>query len=136
MGAPAILLTSDSTLNDSDKSIEVPSGKVWEILSLRIEYTATATVGSRTVEVRVRDDNDDVVWATEITTDFVASDVMVVNLSPGAPTVAPVDSGDEGSQHVAALFLNSGWDVQVIDTAAVDAAADDMVLHLVTREYG
>jgi hypothetical protein len=121
-------LVSDTAANDSDKQLSPPSNNVW-LLSLRIEYTATASAGSRTLEVRFRDSSGDVIWATEIQTDFVASDVMVVNMSPGAPTVTPVDNGDEGSQHLAAVCFEANWDVQVIDTAAIAAAADDMVLH-------
>ena len=119
---------SDTALNDSDKALTPPSNNVW-LLSLRIEFTATADAGSRTLEVRYRDADGDVFWATEITTDFVASDIMVVNMSPGAPTVIPADNGDEGAQHLAAVCFEANWDVQVIDTAAIQAAADDMVLH-------
>lgn len=124
----------DSTANDSDKSITISRHQVGTIAALRLEYTCTATVGSRTVEVRVKDASGDVVWATEITTDFVASDIMVVNFSPGATTVAPVDNADEGAQHIAPIKLETGWSVQVIDTAAVAAAADDMVIHLVLNQ--
>ena len=61
-----------------------------------------------------------------------ASDVMIVNFSPGANLVAPVDATSEGSQHIAAV-LPPGGSIQVIDTAAVDnaAPADGMVLHAI-----
>jgi len=122
--------TSDSTANDSDKTLTPPSENVW-LTSLRIEYTCTADAGTRTLEVRFRDADDDVIWATEIETGFILSDIMVVNLSPGAAKVIPVDNSTEGAQHLAPVCFREGWDVQVIDTAAIQAAADDMVLHAV-----
>lgn len=125
-----IKVTSNSTLNSNDKTLTPTSGFYWRVASIRVEYTATATAGNRTLEVRYLDSGGDVIWATEITTDFVASDVMVVNLSPGAATVTPVDAGDEGAQHCAAVLPPEG-SVQVVDTGDVDAN-DDMVVHLMT----
>ncbi len=132
---PAVIVASDSTLNDFDKTLTVTTGKVWEIQTFRLEYTASAVAGTRTVEVRVRDAADDVMWATEITTDFIVSDVMVVNFSPAAPLVVPVDAGDEGSQHIPGMLMGSGWDLQAVATAGGDAG-DDMVMHLTVREHG
>ena len=123
-------LVSDTALNDQDKALTNPIDVDAYLRSLRVEYTATATAGTRTLEVRIRDSAADVIWATEITTDFIASDIMVVNFSSGAATVVPVDNGDEGSQHLALLPLKDNWDVQVLATAGSNAG-DDMVLHSV-----
>ena len=47
MSEPLTILTSDVALNDLDKTLTVPDGKVWQFQSLRMEYTASATAGSR-----------------------------------------------------------------------------------------
>ena len=120
-------LVSDTALNDSNKTLSAPSRA--RLKALRVEYTASAGAGNRLLEVRFRDDGGDIVWATRLTTNIAASDVMTINFSPSAPTVAPTDDAIEGSQHIADVLFNSGWDVQVIDIAAIAAAADDMVLH-------
>ena len=125
------LLVSDTALNDSNKTLTPPPGGAARLRSLRVEFTATGTATNRTLFVRYRDSSGDVVWATELATAITPSDVMIVNFSPNAPTVAPVDTGIEGSQHIADVLFHGDWDVQVIDTGAVDAAADDMILHSV-----
>ena len=43
----------DEALNDSDKTITVPAGKRWLVLSVNVELTATATVGNRQVRFDV-----------------------------------------------------------------------------------
>jgi hypothetical protein len=58
---------------------------------------------------------------------------MVINFSPNAPTVAPTDGAVIGSLHIPGA-LPRGAGIQVIDTAAVAAAADDMVVHVILRK--
>jgi hypothetical protein len=67
---------SDTALNDSNKTISIPNGP-WEVASIRVEYTATATAGNRTLEVRVLDGDSDIISGTRLTTNITASDVMV-----------------------------------------------------------
>ena len=126
----AIRVVSDTAVNEQDKTVAIPdAGKGARIHSVRVEYTATAVAGTRTLEVRYLETGGDVVWATEIVTDYVASDVRVVNLSPAAALLAPADAGDEGSQHCAGGMPANG-SVRVIATAGSDTG-DDMVVHVV-----
>ena len=131
---PAISVFSDVAINDSDKTITYIANTWAKLRSLRVEFTATATAGSRLLEVRFLDKSGDVVYALDHATPFIASDVMIVNFSPGATTVAPVDNTSEGSQHIASGLPTSG-SIRVIDTAAIAAAADDMIVHAVV-EHG
>ena len=68
---------SDTALNDSNKTISIPNGP-WEVASIRVEYTATATAGNRTLEVRVLDGDSDIISGTRLTTNITASDVIPV----------------------------------------------------------
>jgi len=121
-------LVSDTALNDSDKTISPPGNNV-RLKLIRVEYTATATAGNRSLQVRFLDGDGDTFWATTVATAFVASDVMVVNFTANATIVVPVDNGAEGAQNISDIIFNSAWSIQVIDTAAVAAAADDMIVH-------
>lgn len=127
----------DVATNDSNKSLTVPAGRKWQILSIRIEFTATATVGNRILEVRYCDeDNSDTIFASELAAAITASQAMVLNLFPGATVVAPTDGDNQGTQPIPeGIFLGESDYVQIIDSAAVDAAADDMVVHMLVREY-
>lgn len=130
---PAISVFSDVALNDQDKTITYIANTWANLHSLRVEYTASADAGSRLLEVRFLDKSGDVVYALDHATAFIASDVMIVNFSPGATTVAPVDNTSEGSQHIAAGLPTSG-SIRVLATAGSNAA-DDMIVHAVV-EHG
>jgi hypothetical protein len=124
-------IVSDTALNDSDKEI-TPPGRGATLRSVRVEYTATATVGTRIIEIQVLDaTGGDVVHGTRQATNVTASQVMIVNYSPGAPTNAPTDGALEGSQAFGAFVFEPAWRLRVVDTAAIAAAADDMVVHTV-----
>lgn len=129
------VLASDTAANDSDKTITVPAGESWEILSIRVEYTASADVGNRALTLLFRDSAADSIWGFTVSNATVAaSEAMIFNFYPDAPTVAPVDGGTEGSQALPhGLILPAGWDVRIYDSAAVAAAADDMVVHVTAK---
>ncbi len=124
-----IQVVSDTELNDSNKTLTMPDGH-WRVESIRIEYTATGDAGNRLMEIRYLDKDGNIVWATELLPAYVASDVRITNFSPSDRLLAAVDAGNEGSQHCAAA-VPSGGSIQVLDVAAIQAAADDMVVRVV-----
>ncbi len=129
------ILASDAAADDSDKTITVPSGESWEIKSIRVEYTATATAGTRTLAILFRDATDDVIHGFTVSNaSITASQVMVFNFYPDAPTVAPTDGAVEGTQALShGLILPAGWDIRIYDSADVDATADDVVIHVTAK---
>jgi len=58
---PNPVLIEDESLNDSDKTFVVPSGKIWEVLWIFVEYTSSGDVGDRQFAVRILDPDDDVI---------------------------------------------------------------------------
>ena len=51
--AQKLKTTSDSVANESSKSFTVPAGKRWIINTVWVEFTSSATVGNRQIEVSV-----------------------------------------------------------------------------------
>ncbi len=127
----ALLRVSDVALNDSDKSLVAPTDERWLLRYLRIEFTATGDAGSRLLTVELFDAADDLMLSINLTDNvIIISEAMVFNLYPSALAVAPVDAGVEGSDAIPEdLLLGPSWYVKVKDSAGIQAAADDMILH-------
>lgn len=131
---PDIRQIIDVAVNDSDKTIAVPSGKQWKVLYGFLILTTTVTAGNRVVEVRVQDENANILWLTSATNVQIASTTEFYSLQTG---------GDEPTEHTGGvhiinlpreLILTSEFALRVFDNAAVDPGADDLVVRLVVEE--
>lgn len=133
----------DATPNDSDKSFTVPTGKVWHLKTVYAALIATATVGNRALVVVINNGADNVFISAK-TGSIAASnsgtiligDIAVsgstANQNPILDTAATPNATVYNGQFPSGGFiLPAGYIVRVYDTAAIDAAADDMtvVLH-------
>lgn len=117
------VLQSDEAADDSDKALTVPTGKEWRVLSIRVELTATATVGTRQLEVEYRDAANDILWSLLGGT-VAASGTLIEQYAPvGGDVVIP-----EG------IILPAGFNVRVFDNAVIDVAADDMIIQMLVEE--
>jgi hypothetical protein len=123
--------TSDTAANDSDKIIAVPTGKKWLIKSILIEFVATATVGNRVIAVRIQDAAHDVQYETRSDT-ITASNWLFIEAIPGC------NYGTLSNMRCIPLpnpcVLVAGEEIAVKDDNAIDAAADDMVIHIRHQE--
>ncbi len=127
---------SDTVANDSDKSITVGTGISYKLISGSVQFTSTATAGNRQLELRVKDELGNVVF--KVAAPSVQAASLTYNYSFG--------SGIPASTVVALtvmmpipedMILLSGWSIQIIDSAAIAAAADDMnMFFLVERIHG
>jgi len=135
----------DATANDSDKSFTVPAGKMWVLLSIHAEIVCTATAGNRSLAAVVHNGT-----ANQWVLLFGATTAIAANLSGGlraqrgltASTTA--FSRIAGSINNVSVAVNStmpdnvlpeGYVVHVWDTAAIDAAADDLTVLINYIEY-
>lgn len=125
-GSPT--LSAEETADDSDKALTVPAGKVWIFQSLRVEFTATATVGNRQVAVQVRDDTADVVFEVVAGAVQAASEARNYHFAPQVADLTAFRDTDFLSTPMPALVLPAGYDIRIFDNNAVDAAADDMIV--------
>lgn len=131
-----VLATSvnDETADDSDKSFTPGAGVTWDIFSIVAELTSTATVGNRQMTLQILDGTD-VVFASKAAAVQAASLVRtyVFSAGGGVRDSAFVDGVIE-CPLPANLAIGSGHTIKVFDSAAVDAAADDMNVRILGRE--
>ena len=130
-----IATTSDTDANDSDKSFTVPASVIWHVLSIWVELTTTATVGDRQVAVEIQVSGPDVTaeWARAGTTQ-AASLTRYYEFAPGLADLEDFRDTDYLSTPIPVTgLLKAGDVIRVYDNAAVDAAADDMIVHI---QYG
>jgi len=127
------MVVHNEVLNDSDKSFVVPVGFEWELKNVHVDFTATATVGSRFIGIEIIDDNAVVIYRSITVIALTASNQMDLifqgdNIGTGVLTL----------MSVAPLYnsrMKPGWTLRVLDTSAVDAAADDMLIHVSLQQF-
>ena len=131
MARRQIVLVSDILANNSDKLFtNNTNNQTWLIHSIRVELTATATAGTRILQIDVQDTSNDVVLSLGSDTTRIAS---------GSQTWEFVRGGQANLVHVSGaiteslpdVFVMPGFDLRVFDSSATAAAADDMVVHIV-----
>ena len=130
-----IALQSDVTLNDSDKSFVVPAATEQQIFSIWVELTTTATVGDRQLVIELQETGADVIsqWARAAIVQ-AASLTKYYSLFPCAPDLSAWRDTDFLTTPIPpSSFLQTGDILRVYDNNAVDAAADDMIVHI---KYG
>ena len=125
----------DAALNDSDKSFVVPTGETWDLQYLHVKLINTATVGNRQVTLLVTDDSSNVitkttagaVQAASATVDYIFGHSLIRETSVVAGVLTCTIADD--------LILLPGWTLRVYDSAAVDAAADDMTVSFLAKQF-
>lgn len=133
-----LVLTVDEAANDSDKVIAIPTNVRVRPVSLRVELVTTATGGNRVMTEEIRDGSDDIIldwrWGNQ-----AASISVFYQLVKGGPPSEELHSTTATlERHWAGfgdLLLPQGYDFHIYDAAAVDAAADDMVIQMLWEEW-
>lgn len=129
-----ILQQSDTALDDSDKTLTVTAAKQWRVASVYAKLISTATAGNRQLDILITDASDNEVAK------FVAGAVQAASLTRTyvfAPQ-HPQETGFTGGLMLRALagdlILPAAYKVRVYDSAAIDAAADDLTVRLLVEE--
>lgn len=133
----------DDAANKSAKTITVPEGHLYELLSVYGELVATAEVGNRVLEVLLLDPDDDAVWSSSVSAAIAASKKGNIWVTGGAAaaitTARPLLAGTTPDVTVqdfslpVPCYLPAGYSLVIEDTAAIDADGDDLttMVHLV-----
>ena len=121
-------IAEDTGLNDSDKTITLDTTDLNKIQAIQVNLITTATVGNRNLEIIVDDGTNELFRAT-------AQAVQAASLTRNY-SWAP-DGQDDAAFinnalriRIPNVWLPSGSRVRVFDFAAIDAAADDMVVRI------
>jgi len=123
-----VILTADVVTNDSDKSFTVPAGSEWTLLSLRAELISTGTAGNRQMVIEIQDSANNVLMLIQAGAVQAASTTVNYNFAVGLENETSVVNANLNKALPAQLVLTAGMIIRVYDTAAVAAAADDMVV--------
>lgn len=132
----AVKFTRDAGLNDSSKSFQVPVGRTWKIQFLSVDLVSTATVGNRQITLDVYDGSvasGNLVYSINAGAVQAASATVRYEFYPQAPNETSVVNGGLKT-HLPDIILSSQWSINVSDSAAVDAAADDMTVNFIYNE--
>lgn len=133
-GNPTI--AHDYILNDSDKSYTVPADEIWELYAVSLELVATATAGNRSLRVTITDGSN-MLWTSYPSANIAANTAgqLLVNTNGSreatarvymvTPTATVASSVCDG-QLPRGLRLLPGSVIRAYDSAAIDAAADDL----------
>ncbi len=125
-------VVNDAVANDSDKSFS-PSGEFWRIQAIFVVFTSTASPGNRQLVVRIKDGSD-VIYQSPA--GAVQADTLTVNYN-WAMNNARESAAVAGALDVPLpnLVLSPDYTVQVLDSAAIDAAADDMTVRILAETF-
>jgi hypothetical protein len=120
----------DTAANDSDKSIVVPDGEVWQLDWLHASLQSTATVGNRQIVLGLYDSA-----AIPVNYgDWHAGAVQAASLArhyvfqPGLYRETAFTDGEIQIAIPQKLVAHPGWTIRVYDSAAVAVAADDLTI--------
>lgn len=122
----------DATEDDNDKTFIVPVGKMWYVVGIYVELTATATEGNRRLNV-IFGDGTSPLDTLYTNTDQEASSSVRYHIGPNVPNLT---NDLFGTQYKAMFehYLPSGYTIRVYDANNVDVQ-DDMIVIIHVIEY-
>jgi hypothetical protein len=131
----AVAQESDATANDSDKTFTVPAGHAWCVRSVFALLVSTATVGNRQMDLSITDASDNEIMRFQAGATQAASLTRRYTWAPSLPAGAVFSAGGYITGPLPEdLVLPAGFKVRVFDSAAIDAAADDLTCRLMVED--
>lgn len=131
-GSQIQTVVNDTTVDDSDKSF-VPSSR-WRIQSIFVSLVTTATVGNRQLVVRIKEGSD-IIYQSAVGAVQAASLTVNYNFAEGNTREATAVADALDVPLPADFHLSPGQTIQVLDSAAIDAAADDMTVRILAEVF-
>lgn len=127
------LILEDNTANDIDKTFTVPQKKLYQVMGVRVDYTSTATAGTRLVEIQFRRDDDAVFDNAVSHIDQEASLNYLYHFNPNRQDGTLTRHTNFAYATLPLVVLRVGWNIRVFEMNAVDAA-DDMLVRIQVLE--
>jgi len=126
-----VSLVEDTATNDSDKLFTVPENTEWQILWAWVEYTSTATSGSRQLELQLQDSGSVVIAQLQTGVEQDINLVYKYLFGIAVPDLTAIrDGGYLTTPLPGGTFLSAGQKIRIWDNNAIDAAADDMIVKI------
>jgi hypothetical protein len=116
--------------NDSDNTFTVPATTEYQVLSIYVSLASTATVGNRQMSVLMTDTSDVTIGELRAGATQAASLTRIYQWGPGLPQDTAFRDTSYISQAMMPIWLGAGDKLRIYDKAAVDAAADDMIIKI------
>lgn len=132
---PLIGRVYDATLNDSDKTFTVPSGELWKINNAHVSLVTTAAVGNRHMVIEVSDDEGALMGRVSAGAVQAASATRYYSIMQGTYRESAFVNTDIQIPMPADLYVKAGYTIRVYDSAAIAAAADDMIVRISYKKY-
>lgn len=123
----------DVSLNDSNKTLTVPTGKQWKIIYGSILLTTTATVGDRQFEIKIRNASSDVIYILRSAAVQAASLTEQYTLGQFGDVAQTVD-GRHTIPIPVNCILDENFQIQVLDTSVIAPTADDLIIRIIVEE--
>ena len=118
----------DVVADDSDKSFVVPAGRRYKLHYGQITLISTASAGNRQMALEVLDDSANLVFRSLAGAVQAASLTREYHFAPNPVREAAFVNGQIMVPTPPDLIMLPGWTLRFYDTAAIDAAADDMTV--------
>jgi len=128
MGTRHIL---DEVADDSDKTIVVAADRRLKLYYGQVTLVSTGSAGNRQMALEVLDDSAKLVYRSLAGATQAASLTREYHFGPNAVRESAFVNGQIMVPTPPDLILIPGWTLRIYDTAAIDAAADDMTVSLV-----
>jgi len=132
--APIELLV-DATTNDSDKTFTVPDGEMWKLNYVFTTLTTSAAAGNRQMVVDVADASGTGLWGISAGAVQAASLTRRYSYVPGTSREAAFVNTEIQVPIPENSFIPGGGTIRVYDSAAIAAAADDMIVSISAKVY-
>ncbi len=132
---------ADLGVNDSDKTIEVPADRCWEIISLYVEVFTFNSGSARRfgIDIRAADAlTPDVIYSTRAINTQAANATEYYHAAQSGLEATETTAGQHYLSIPLGLTLQPGWSIRFWDVNAISegVAKDDLALHLLVKEYG
>lgn len=143
-GKGTVRWIADRTANDSDKTYTVSTGKVVDVRRIYGEISCSASAGNRILGIQIGDGTNPVSGVLKTSAIAANQKGNVMAFDSGYQTVAtgqyaPLLDLSTGSANtylmLGTMWLPAGYTIRIWDTAAIDAAADDLVTIIQLVEY-
>lgn len=121
---------SDTTADSSSKTFTVPANKIWAISYIRVDYTATVSVGTRILAIEFQTAAGVIIAEKYSTITMVATNHFYYQFGINLQDIATAIDTTKVQQTLPYVELPPSYIVKIYDKAAIAAAADDMLVYM------